>query len=100
MNNLADLRAERKKLQLKEEALKQILVNQTQSAISQSKQQIVDRINQFNSWGQLGLSALAIYQTFARTDQSEQSIPAAASSDYGQLSDWLSLASDVAKVVE
>lgn len=98
MNNLKDLRAERKKLQVKEKALKQILVNETQRAVGQSSREIVSQINQFNDWGQLGLTALAIFQSFQSASHGE----AATDSSHKpqQLSEWLALASDFASVVE
>lgn len=98
MNNLKDLQAERQKLQLKEKALKQILVQQTQSAIDHSKRQIVERINSFSNWGQLGISALAIYQTFSHRGDEVQATSSPGNTQ--GLSDWLALASDFASVVE
>lgn len=129
INSLADLEQEKKKLEILEGAIRSEIARSSNAAVSKTKDQFNSTIGSTSNWVQLGLAGYSFYNSLNSPSQTAQVVDKIAGSvnnsvnsmvdavenvgsavdkmadripgsQKGSISDWLEIASDVAKFIE
>lgn len=99
IRNLNDLHQEKQLLELKSQALKKQIVQEAMDTIDATKNQVLNSLGKVSTWAQVGLAGLAIYKGVSGKGNNQDAM-AFSDKEEHKISDWLEIASDVAKIME
>lgn len=129
INSLAALKQEKKKLEILEQAIRTEIVRSSNAAIDKTKSEFSSTVGSTTNWVQLGLAGYSLYNSLSNKDQTDQVVDRIVGGvnhtvdnmvgavqgvgdavdkmadriprpQQGSISDWLEIASDVAKFIE